>query len=176
MTREKQKEPLSGSELGGSYQPSLSLPFHFPREKTSFSIQPFQLCLIVQLMIITGLRVREVLSIEFEDLIRPDTIHIKPCKRSIERNIHIPKDTWDQLFKLPHIKKTIFCIGYKNIYRFIKSGRAGIDLLKNDKNFSVCHTLRKLCIRRKLFDERMSVKDIVQDIGWQSETSILYYI
>ena len=160
----------------GNHKKCLSVPFQFPQVKTSFYTLNRELVLIAQVLGSTGLRASEVLSLKKSDIIKPRSLHIKSMKRSKERIIVIDKDLFDTLSEHTGDKETVFKSNYREIYRFIKSGKAGTNLIKNKKNFSVCHTLRKLYIRNQLFNLGRTVEEITAHIGWLKKTSILYYI
>jgi len=155
---------------------SLSLPFQFPQIKTSFYSLPGELKLITRLLYDTGLRIREVLNLTSNDLLNGCYLHIESLKRSRERVIEVSPSIFAELIKQNKGAGLLFRTTYKEIYKFIKSGKAGVKLIKNKKNFSVCHTLRKLYIRYCLYELHQTVDEITEHIGWLKKTSILYYI
>ena len=153
-----------------------SAPYHYRSLNSSFYPYQDQLIMLSKLLAFTGFRISELLSIHFEDLLGQGKVLIKSLKWSRERIVTLSDPLYNELTKYAQEGKLIFSVDYKEIYRHIKSGKTGISLLKNDKNFSVCHSFRKYFIRDHLYNMHESVDSIVEKIGWLSKTSILYYI
>ena len=124
----------------------------------------------------TGLRVSEVLRIEREDLLGDNQVFIRSLKRSIERVMEFEPYLYEQLTQRATRPGKVFQSSYHYVYKYIKSGRTGMTLIKNDKNFSVCHSARKHWIRNQIYTLKRTVESVVRELGWQKKTSILYYL
>lgn len=70
----------------------------------------------------------------------------------------------------------IFSMPYFKVYKYFKSGKTGVTLIKNEVNFSVCHSARKHWIRNQIYNLKRTVEAVVLELGWQKKTSILYYL
>ena len=151
-------------------------PLHFRCKKTSFSIGTRQRQLISLVLQGTGLRIAEVLRIENAHCLGHDQVLVLPLKRSKERVITLDPYLYKLLTEYNCRSGKIFNETYSRVYKYIKSGKTGMTLIKNDKNFSVCHSARKHWIRHQIYNLKRTVASVVKELGWQSKTSILYYL
>ena len=154
----------------------LSAPYHFPRHKTSFTYNYNELELISLILQATGCRISEILSLMAIDLIYPDKLHLNSLKRSVERTIDLDPYLYKLLSQFSRTNGKIFSMPYFKVYRWIKKGMTGMFLIKNKVRYSVCHSARKHYIRHQIYNLKKTVQEVVEHIGWQSKTSILYYL
>ena len=169
----KTSDLVNRSEKG---KKNLFAPFHFRHLKTSFYQSSWQLQILSLILQGTGLRIKEVLSLKKTDLLGNGQVHIKSLKRSRERVITLDGYLYNLLEKQNNHKEKIFTEPYFRIYKYIKSGQTGMPLIKNSKNFSICHSARKHYIRNQLYNLKKTVSEISLHIGWQKKTSIVYYL
>ncbi len=153
-----------------------SAPFHFPRHKTSFSTNYLELQVISLVLQGTGLRVSEILRLEREHLLGDSQVLILSLKRGIERIVKFDPYLYNLLTNMPTRTGKLFSMPYFKVYKYFKSGKTGIPLIKNETNFSVCHSARKYWIRNQVYNLKRSIASVVRELGWQKKTSILYYL
>lgn len=176
MPRKSKRITSRESERRRERSKGLASPFHFPRHKTSFSTNSRELQYISLILQGTGLRVSEVLRIEREHLLTDNRVLILSLKRGIERNVKFEPYLYKLLADYATHSGKIFSMPYFKVYKYFKSGKTGISLIKNNVNFSVCHSARKYWIRRQIYDLKRTVMSVVRELGWQKKTSILYYL
>ena len=176
MPRKSKRITSSELERSPNRVKPLTAPFHFPRLKTSFSTNSRELQYISLILQGTGLRVSEVLRIERDHVLSDNRVLILSLKRGIERVVKFEPYLHKLLRDFSTRPGKIFTMPYFKVYKYFKSGKTGIALIKNNVNFSVCHSARKYWIRRQVYDLKRTIMSVVRELGWQKKTSILYYL
>ena len=124
----------------------------------------------------TGLRVCEGLALKTFDFIGTDVILIRRRKRQGWTFLPLPMEVYLFASKNALPDGTIFTIGYKYFYRFLKKNFGKYIRTVNKKNMTVTHAMRYMKIEDFLYSEKLSLPEICKRFGWKNKQSVAYYL
>lgn len=132
--------------------------------------------LVAAILMVTGLRVGEVLRIRHCDILDNEHVYILPFKRGNAKTIIVPQFLVKQMTAVnPHLGN-IFTITYKKVYDHCLRNFDQDMFYRGVKNTSVTHSFRRSVIRNFLLEFRNPLTYIVRQFGWKVKTSIAYYL
>jgi len=144
---------------------------------SAYDNQTFQLCCVnacLELQLLYGLRITEVLGIKCIDILRNNQLRIRGAKKS-ENRIVTPVKYTEYFRKCKEGGANPFDV-VNRFYIYREYKKYGINLIYNsNQHNAVTHALRYLLI--KMYDkENISIADIQREIGHKSVKSTKIYV
>lgn len=128
------------------------------------------------LLVFTGRRVGQILSLRHCDVMDDDHLHFRGHKRGKSVDIPVPGFLIAAIRLINPKYFKIFTVKYKLVYYHVAHSIDNSFFIRGVKNRAVTHAFRKRSIRKQLFDYGNDVRCLCRYFGWEDSRSLAYYL